>query len=46
MPAKAEVEARQVPGQGSLPAGLRDKLSHPAEQERKKPEGQIFGNVI
>ena len=46
MPAKAEVEARQALGPGSLSAGLRDKLSHPAEQERKKPEGQIFGNVI
>ena len=44
--AKVEAEAMWALGRGPLSGRLRDRLPHPAEQERMKPEGQIFGNVI
>lgn len=43
---EAAVLAMQALGQAALSGRLRGELLHPAEQERTKPEGQIFGNVI
>lgn len=44
--AKVEAETMRALGTGSLSGRLRDKQFHLAEQERMKPEGQIFGNAI